>query len=536
MKSFDKQEFAKKPYELTYEADGVYLTVNRIFGARIDESVIMNEIRRKKIHSFNTSLISDTIKKALGQPVKIADKQEEEKINAIVEVITRPDKMTAYIKLSAPEGGGKPAGLQEIASQLKQNRVIFGINEEVVRTLVKEPIYNQNILIAEGMVPINGKNGEIKFLVDIRKDNKPIIMEDGSVNYRDLDYIESVRKGQKLCEMTEPTPGINGRNVVGTVLKAINGKPPKMVRGRNVYTGEDDKSLYSEIDGQVMYIDGKLSVFSTYEVPDDVDNSTGNINFIGNVSVRGNVLSGFTMEVGGNVEVFGVVEGASIKAGGNIILRRGMTGNGKGRLIAGGDIVAKYIENSIIEAANDIKAEAIMHSDVKCGNRLELGGRKGLLVGGITRVGKEIEAKVIGSYMATTTIIEVGVDPNIRERYKFLRTELLKIEESAKKTNQAITLIKKIEAAGMLTEEKQEIFDKSIRSKIFFDSNIAQYKEEIAELEQRLQQEIKGKIMVSDYIYQGTRVSIGSAAMHIKETLQHCTLYKDGVDVRVGPY
>lgn len=86
-----------------------------------------------------------------------------------------------------------------------------------------------------------------------------------------------------------------------------------MVRGRNVYSGEDGLSLYSEIDGQVMYIDGKLSVFSTYEVPADVDNSTGNINFVGNLSVRGNVLSGFVVEVGGNVEVLELLKPQPLK-------------------------------------------------------------------------------------------------------------------------------------------------------------------------------------------------------------------------------
>ncbi len=535
MKDFNEDEMNKKPFELTYGSDGVYLTINRIFGETIGEVEVMDEIRRKKVRNFNAGAISETIKKALGRPVKIADKQEEEKVDAVVETISTPDKMKAYLKIKAPEGGGRPAGLQEIAFQLKQSGTIFGIKEDVVHCLVQNPIYDQNILIAEGMAPINGKNGEIHFLVDIHKDRKPVILEDGTVNYRELDYIENVHKGQKLCDITQPTPGINGKNVVGTVLKAIDGKPAKMVRGRNIFQSDDGLSLFSEIDGQVMYIEGKLSVFSTYEVPADVDNSTGNINFVGNVSVRGNVLSGFVVEVGGNIEVFGVVEGATIKAGGNIILRRGMTGNGKGHLSAGGDIVAKYIENSSIEAANDIKAEAIMHSDVKCGNRLELGGRKGLLVGGITRVGKEIEAKVIGSHMATTTNIEVGVDPHVRERYKFLRTDIIKMDENSKKANQAIVLLKKLEAAGMLTEEKKEILDKSIRSKIFFDSKFAQYKDELAVLEEKLQQEVKGRIRVTNYIYQGTRVSIGSATMHIKETLQHCTLHKDGVDVRVGP-
>ena len=91
---------------------------------------------------------------------------------------------------------------------------------------------------------------------------------------------------------------------------------------------------------------------------------------------------------------------------------------GKGILTSGGDVIARYIENSNVEAKNDIKSEAIMHSNVKCGNKLELSGRKGLLVGGSCKVGKEIIAKVIGSHMATVTDIEVGVDPSLRERFK----------------------------------------------------------------------------------------------------------------------
>ena len=65
--------------------------------------------------------------------------------------------------------------------------------------------------------------------------------------------------------------------------------------------------LYAEIDGQLKIVDGKINVYSVYEVPADVDNSTGNIRFIGNVTVRGNVLSGFEIEAGGDIEVSGVV-------------------------------------------------------------------------------------------------------------------------------------------------------------------------------------------------------------------------------------
>ncbi|NLM10769.1 MAG: DUF342 domain-containing protein [Clostridiaceae bacterium] len=453
-----------------------------------------------------------------------------------VKVLISPDKMKAFIRIQKPKDGEKPPGVQEIIHELQKNGVVYGIKENVVQNYAQNPIYDQSLLIAEGVAPVHGENGEINFLVDIHKEKKPIIMEDGSVNYRDLDYIVSVHKDQKLCEVTPPTPGINGKNVLGTVLKAIDGKPAKIIPGSNIYASEDNLSYYSAIDGQVKYEDGKLNVFATYEVPDNVDNSTGNINFIGSVFIRGNVLSGFTVEAGGDVEVFGVVEAATIKAGGNIILRRGMTGNNKGVLIAGGNIVARYIENSTVEAANDLKAEAIMHSDVKCGNRLELGGRKGLLVGGIARVGKEIDAKVIGSYLATNTVIELGVDPNARERYKIVRTEIATLEENVRKTDRAIKLLQKLESAGALSESKKVILEKSLRSKVFYENKLYEYREELVLLEEKLQMESSGRIKVQNYLYNGVKISIGSATMNVKETLQHCSLYKDGADIRVGAY
>jgi len=457
-------------------------------------------------------------------------------MGASVKVTVSQDKMMAFILLGRPHDGEKAPGLQEMADELQKSGVVYGIKHDVLKSLAQKPIYDQSILIAEGVAPVHGENGRINFLIDINKEKKPVIMEDGSVNYRDLDYIVSVTKDQKICEIIPPTPGVDGVSVLGTAIKAVAGKSAKIVRGMNVYTSEDGLVYYSAIDGHVKYENDKLSVFATYEIPANVDNSTGNINFIGSVFIRGNVLSGFTVEAGGDVEVFGVVEAATIKAGGNIILRRGMTGNNKGVLIAGGNIVARYIENSIVEAANDLKAEAIMHSDVKCGNRLELGGRKGLLVGGITRVGREIDAKVIGSYLATNTVIEVGVDPNVRDRYKFVKAEIANIEENVRKTDQVIMLLQKLESVGKLTDEKKELLEKSLRSKVFYENKLHEYRHELAVLEEKLQGEAQGRISVQNYLYNGVKISIGSAKMNVKETLQYCTLYRDGADIRVGEY
>ncbi|HOM02084.1 MAG TPA: FapA family protein [Acetivibrio sp.] len=522
-------------FEIQYNENGVYLKVHPPIGKgkAVEVNDVISRLAQKKV-IYDKEMVEFAVQKAVSAPVKIGEPQEELKLDATIDVNISHDKMKATMVIKPPDGG-RMLTKDEMMEILKSNGVKYGINESTLENVSKYPVYNEVIIIAEGTPPTNGQNGRVEFHFDLNKERKPTVLEDGRVDFRELNLIESVRKGQVLCTLVPPLPGTPGRTVEDTEVPALDGKPAVLPKGKHVEITEDGQNLIAGIDGQVNLIDGKVSVFANYEVPADVDNSTGNISFVGNVIIRGNVLSGFTVEAGGNVEVMGVVEAAVIKADGDIILRRGMQGLGKGILKSGGDIIAKYIENSIIEAKGDIKAEAIMHSNVKCGNKLELSGKKGLLIGGKCKVGKEVSAKVIGSYLATHTDVEVGIDPQIKERYKEIRDEIHKIEEDLVKAEQAITILKKIEAAGKMTPEKQELMARSIRTKIYYSNRLNELKEELAITEQRLQKEADGKIRVFDHIYPGTKVSIGTSMMYVKEDLQYCTLYRDGSDIRVGP-
>lgn len=445
-----------------------------------------------------------------------------------------PDWMKAYVVLL--ENKSREVSADEICNELRIKGVKNGINHDAINDLLKNPIYEREICIAEGQPPINGLNGSIDFKFNTNKSFVPLVFEDGKANFRELNLIENVKEGQTLCTIVPAKQGVDGFNLKGDRIKAVHGKNPILPRGKNVRTSEDGTSLVSLIDGQVDYNEGSLvNVFATYEVKDDVDNSIGNISFVGNVVIRGNVLSGFSIEAGGNVEVWGVVEAASITAKGNITLRKGIYGNGVGKLTSDGDIFARFIENSIITAKRDIKAEAVMHSHIKCGGVLEVSGRKGLIVGGTTKVAKEIRAKVVGSILSTATEIETGLDPSVRERFKEVKDEMSSIESDLKKAEQAITILKKMEQMGNITDEKKELLLKSTRTKIFLSSRFRELEAEKAEIDLKLQEKLPGKIKVSDYIYPGTRVAIGSCLMFVKDTLQNCTLYRDGADVRVGP-
>ena len=263
----------------------------------------------------------------------------------------------------------------------------------------------------------------------------------------ELDLIENVRAGQKLVTLTPHTEGIPGKNVLGEDIPGKDGKKIALPKGKNVNVSEDELELYAAVDGEAKIIDGKVNVYSVYEVKHDVDNSTGNIRFNGKVVVMGNVLTGFVIEAEGDVEVYGVVEGALIKSGGSIILHRGIQGMNRGELYCDGDLVARFIENSKIDVKGNVQSDAIMHSQVTCGKKLEATGRKGLLVGGTFKVGEEINAKVVGSPMATVTEIEVGVSPDLRFKYEEIKNELIQITNNLDKTTN-VDLLTKMSKAG----------------------------------------------------------------------------------------
>ena len=130
--------------------------------------------------------------------------------------------------------------------------------------------------------------------------------------------------------------------------------------GHNIEISEDRRRLTSLVDGHVSLVEGKVFVSDVYEV-ENVDLSTGNIDFEGSVQVNGNVSSNFVIRAGSNVIISGVVEGAYIEAGGNIIIARGMNGMAKGTLKAGGNIVAKFLENATASAGGYVSTESILH-------------------------------------------------------------------------------------------------------------------------------------------------------------------------------
>ncbi|MCT4688254.1 DUF342 domain-containing protein [Vallitalea sp.] len=524
-------------YNLLNKEDGLYIKLfpSKNNGKNIELDDIVTTLENKNIINFKKDLLIkelNTLKEI--KEFRISDSIIEI-INETMDINVSMDKLSVYIRFYPPIGEGKTLSSEDITRKLKEKNIVFGIDHEKIELARKNKKYNQDILIAKGLKPIEGKDGRIEYLFDTEKKLKPHMNKDGTVDYHKLNLITNVNSGDELARLIPEEEGTIGKNVYGDEIQPPKVKAKKLYFGKN--TKVRDNTLYAIKDGQVKLDDGKVLVLDYLEIPGNVDNSTGDIEFFGTVLVRGNVLTGYTVKAKGDVEVSGVVEGAHIVADGNIVLHRGIQGMDRGVIEAKGNVMAKYIENSKVTAGGCIHSDAILHSDVSCKGNILVDGKKGLISGGTLRSGVEISAKVIGSHMGTVTTIDVGIDPTYIDEFNELQKDIKQLTKEELKLTQIINLLnKKKRINGDLDEDKKEMLISATRSKIFVSNKLASSRKRYGEMADNINNKNIGKVRVLGDIYPGVRVSIGNVKYYVRKDIKYCVMYQDGADIKVASY
>ncbi len=411
----------------------------------------------------------------------------------------------------------------------------YGLEKEKLYKLLNEKKQAENILIAKGKRAINEKDGYIIYNFETNKTLMPMLNSDGNVDYRELDSINRVVKGEVLANIKLPSGGVQGRTVTGKIIDFKKGKVPRFNKGKNSTISNDSLTIQSDVDGLVEIKNKKIEVLEVLTVQ-NVDKSFGNIDFKGNVIVNGDVLNGYTIKSEGSVEVKGAVEGGYIECDGDILVRRGIQGYNRITIINKGNLCTKFIENSIVNSKGNITSESIMHSDVSSKSHILLLGKNGLIVGGICRANGEIRAKTIGSIMATKTIIEVGIDPDIKLKQENLINELQISNNNLDKLNKSLLVLDRFKKAGKLDSKKESLYNDLLQAKETVYLNNKKVKNDLNVIQEKINRLSSGKVKVSDTIYPGCKIIIGNSFLNITREMKNCTFYLDRGDIRIGPY
>ena len=180
--------------------------------------------------------------------------------------------------------------------------------------------------------------------------------------------------------------------------------------GGNVQLGEDGKTVTATVSGKVHVTRHEVSVIEVVEIKGDVDFSSGNVDSPTDVLITGTVRETFSVQSAKSVAVQGVIEAATVQAGTDVHVRGGIAAQHNGKVLAGGEICAKFCSDADLEAGGDITVtRQVMNSRIYSAGRLSVA--RGSVIGGYTYAREGAEIRELGNEADIKTEIAIGVDP-----------------------------------------------------------------------------------------------------------------------------
>lgn len=516
--------------------DGVFLKVSPPVagGKRVEDiTALESKLIEAGIKEYDSNLAKKILNEQKGEYEKIAEwDSSKSAYNAKLNYSVTEDKMQAFVTMGKPSYGGREMDLNDIKELLENSGIVYGIQEENIKKSVEEGAFNIPILAAEGKHPVNGSNAKIEFLVNVNKKVIPkFIGEEESIDYKDLSIVENVEEGQKLAEVIEASEGEEGITVFGDKIETKGGKDidPKEIMGGNVKMSDDNKFILATINGQVVLKGKLLSVEPIFEVSGDVGPETGNINFIGSVLVKGSVNDNYSVKAEGNIDIQGTVGKCDLEAKGNIMVKLGIQGNENSFVKAGGDVIAKFIQFSNIEAGNNVVVtEAILNSNIDADNRIILIGKRASASGGRLRALTEVNGKVLGSQAGTKTLIETGVSPAKRRAVDSMEKEKGELDIAIEELERGIKSLEQASKIKKLDDEKKEQLQ-SLKEQL--EQSNSRREEVVLNRESMIQQmeieKVDSTISAGKEMLSGVELVIGSAEFSIRQNYKAITFYEE---------
>ena len=138
--------------------------------------------------------------------------------------------------------------------------------------------------------------------------------------------------------------------------------------------------------------------------------------------------------------------------------------------------------------------------------------------------------------MATPTNIEIGIDPEKRNKYRKIKDRFEEVRKALNEMDKSIEILCVMKQKNTITLQKKIMLVKLVQSKQPLSEEFDVLKEEIENLEEEFTTINTSKIKVKNRIYPGVKVTIGSISKFIKEIEEFVTISLDGADIKMTPY
>ncbi|MFI3114693.1 MAG: FapA family protein [Clostridia bacterium] len=411
-----------------------------------DEPVVAFFKKNVVTETQKTATPNVDVAKKLSAYKERAEEAVRKKIKSDALTITvSPDKMTATLRISSKFDKSYPFTKVEVWEHIMKSRVDHGLSETFIDEFISSPLYDEDIVIAQGTDLRDGVDGY--FIANFDYSKKGSFNADASVaeSNEKIDFKDTIItsliavKGEHLGTIVPHIPSIDGFDVFGKASRARPAIPVQITFGENVFIDEENRVMCTS-GGEIKWTNDSLSVSEIMYV-ENVNIETGNIRFGGSVVVEGDVSETFSVTCNGDIHVKGQVVSANLTAGGKITVDGGIHGRRVAScvVVAKGDVTAKFIEQSSVDCYGDVTAEEIINCKITARGNVSVLQGSGKLIGGECISCGNIYASTIGNpanVLTKVTLIgnrSLHTECNkLREDIKTQTLRISKIWESSK--------------------------------------------------------------------------------------------------------
>ncbi len=432
------------------------------------------------------------------------------------------DNLSAHIDLIHRVASGHDVMMADIERALEAEGITHGImHAEISQGLQRAQETGKrqtDLVIAQGEPVKDGVDGRLEFEVDVGRQVGRKSLETGQIDYRNRSTVTTLRKGDVICRLIPPEPGIPGTDIFGEQILGIPGREVTLPRLENIQFDDEKMEYLAEMSGGFVQTAELLAVTPLYTIEGDVDMESGHIHAeAASVHVKGSVHDLFEITTEGAITIDGRVGDATLVCRGQLKIIGGVVMKGKGRIEAGGSVSVRFCQNATIVAGGDI---IIGDSVVNC--RLEAGGRiiaqsgKGMIRGGIVKAKRGILARTIGSDLEVPTELIVEQDPVFHQLCQAAHRFRNDLEEIAKLLGQEQPTEERL--AG-LKAKKAKAVQALLTYRYLAEHNLDGL-EKLREPLMASGRESAGGVCAQDVMYPGTRVTILDRTWEIQKMLQ----------------
>lgn len=437
-----------------------------------------------------------------------------------------PDDMTAFIRLNRAFFGKTTR--KEMLRSLRVLGITQNIDPRMMDEILSGHHLDEVVQIATGKPPVDGEDGYYEYFFDTEKRRSPKILPDGSADFQNMNWYEMVKAGQTLAYYHAAGKGEEGHTVTGKKLHPKRGKELMALKGQGFTVQADRKTYVSDYDGKVTVEGNKLEV-SQIMMVSCVNQSTGSVTFAGNVLISGDVSNGVSIIAGGDVIIDGFVENCTIRAGRDVILKKGVNGGEKGSITAGGSVEGKFFESVTVRAQKSITVNYCLHSKVYSEGTLTVLGGKGLILGGDIFAAADIKASNVGNSMGVRTVIRMGVSDLMKDAQT-------KVERDMVDLNNKLIILKKAQKdfqAKFSTEERNsmDVYNKIENAIFTIDKDMASLKNKKDSIMRQIMSTADAMLTVPGTLYDNVVIDIDGRKL-MSTLSQNVTVKK--IDNRIG--